>query len=179
MSKVIRIALPKEQLQKLSADERSLFLLLGYVSNQINTLWKLIIVATNEGTKDPIEQKVSGAQAQIFVRLLIGIMREGLKLIEKHFLRGTLGKEYAPQLNPQTREALDRVKRRFGASDKLVVIRDNFAFHHPSLDDMEAAFQHAVKSDGNETDWCMYLQNVLLNSFFPGQKASLCRYLGE
>jgi hypothetical protein len=41
MSKVIRIALPKEQLQKLSADERSLFLLLGYVSNQINTLWKL------------------------------------------------------------------------------------------------------------------------------------------
>jgi hypothetical protein len=59
-----------------------------------------------------------------------------------------------------------------------VVIR-NFAFHHPSLDDMEAAFQLAVKLDSNETDWCMYLQNALLNSFFPGQKASLCRYLGE
>jgi hypothetical protein len=90
-----------------------LFLLLGYVSNQINTLWKLIIVATNGGTKGPIEQKVSGAQAQIFVRLLIGIMRESLKLIEKRFLRGTLGKEYAPQLNPQTREALDRVIKTF------------------------------------------------------------------
>jgi hypothetical protein len=34
-------------LHKLTASERSLFLLLGYASNQINTLWKLIVVATN------------------------------------------------------------------------------------------------------------------------------------
>jgi hypothetical protein len=34
---------------------------------------------------------VSAAQAQIFVRLLIGIMREALKLIEKRFLASTLG----------------------------------------------------------------------------------------
>jgi hypothetical protein len=46
MQKITRIALPKEHLQKLTADERSLFLLLGYASNQINTLWKLVIVAT-------------------------------------------------------------------------------------------------------------------------------------
>jgi len=42
MLKITRIALPKEQLQKLTANERSLFLLLGYASNQINTLWKLV-----------------------------------------------------------------------------------------------------------------------------------------
>jgi hypothetical protein len=47
MQRVTRIALPKEQLHKLTASERSLFLLLGYASNQINTLWKLIVVATN------------------------------------------------------------------------------------------------------------------------------------
>jgi hypothetical protein len=166
MTKITRIALPKEQLLKLTAGERSLFLLLGYASNQINTLWKLVIVATNEGTKDPVEEKVSAAQAQIFVRLLIGIMREALKLIEKRFLGSVLGKEYVPLLNAQTTEALARLKKRFGAPNKLVVIRDNFAFHHPSLDDMEAAFQLAVKSDGDETDWCMYLNNALLNTFF-------------
>jgi hypothetical protein len=143
-----------------------LFLLLGYTSNQINALWKLVIVATNEGTKDPVEEKVSAAQAQIFVRLLIGIMREALKLVEKRFLGSTLGKEYIPLLNPQAKEAFDRLKKRFSAPDKFVVIRDNFAFHHPTLDDMEAAFQLAVKSDGNDTDWCMYLNDGLLNSFF-------------
>src|SRR6516164_3795698 len=135
MAKITRIALPKEQLLKLTAGERSLFLLLGYASNQINTLWKLVIVATNEGTKDPIEQKVSAAQTQIFVRLLIGIMREALKLIEKRFLGTMLGKEYAPLLSAQGTAALDRLKKRFGAPDKFVLIRDNFAFHHPSLDD--------------------------------------------
>jgi hypothetical protein len=166
MLKVTRIALPKEQLQKLTARERSLFLLLGYASNQINTLWKLVIVATNEGTKDPVAEKVSAAQTQIFVRLLIGIMREALKLIEKPFLGTPLGKEYVPRLSAQAAEALDRLKERFRALHKFTVIRDNFAFHHPSPDDMEAAFQLAVKSDGDVTDWCMYLNNPLLNTFF-------------
>jgi hypothetical protein len=162
----MRIALPKEQLQKLTAGERSLFLLLGYASNQINTLWKLVIVATNEGTKDPVEEMMSAAQTQIFVRLLIGIMREALKLIEKRFLGSTLGKEFVPLLSARSTEALNRLKKRFGAPDKFVVIRDNFAFHHPSLEDMEAAFQLAVKSDGDDTNWCIYMNNALLNTFF-------------
>lgn len=166
MQRITRIALPKEHLQKLTTGERSLFLLLGYASNQINTLWKLVIVATNEGTKDPVEEKVSAAQTQIFVRLLIGVMREALKLIEKRFLGSPLGKEYVPLLSTQATEALGRLKKRFGAPDKFVVIRDNFAFHHPSMDDMEAAFQLAVKSDGDDTDWCIYLNDALLNTFF-------------
>ena len=140
MVKVTRISVPKEKLQKLSAGERSLFLLLGYASNQINTLWKLIIVAINEGAKVPVDEKMSAAQAHIFVLLLIGIMREALKLIEKRFLGSTLGREYGPLLNAQAKDALDRLKKRFGTLDKFVVIRDNFAFHHPSLDDMEARF---------------------------------------
>jgi hypothetical protein len=70
------------------------------------------------------------------------------------------------RLNPQAMEAFDRLKKRFRAPDKFVVIRDNFAFHHPTLDDMEAAFQRATKSDGDDTDWCMYLNDALLNSFF-------------
>jgi hypothetical protein len=123
-------------------------------------------VATNEVERDPVEEKVSAAQTQIFVRLLIGVMREALKLIEKRFLGSTLGKEYVPLLNAEAKDALNRLKKRFGASDRYVKIRDNFAFHHPSLDDMEAAFKLAIKSDGDETDWCMYLNNALLNSFF-------------
>jgi hypothetical protein len=46
-----------------------------------------------------------------------------------------------------------------------VVVRDNFAFHHPTLDDMEAAFRLSVKSDGDDTDWCMYAEDAVLNFF--------------
>jgi hypothetical protein len=83
-----------------------------------------------------------------------------------HFLGSQLDKEYVPLLKPEARDALNRLKKRFSTPDKYVKIRDNFAFHHPSLDDMEDAFQLAIKSDGDETDWCMYLNNALLNSFF-------------
>jgi hypothetical protein len=165
--RITRIALPKEKLQELTAGERSLFLLLGYASNQINALWKLVIVATNPaGGTNPVEEKVSAAQTQIHLRLLIGIMREALKLIERRFLGSPIGREYTPLLNAPTTEALKRLKKRFGAPDKFVIIRDNFAFHHPSLDDMEAAFQLAVESDGDDTDWCIYLNDALLNTFF-------------
>jgi hypothetical protein len=46
-------------------------------------------------------------------------------------------------------EALKRLKRRSSAPDKFVVIRDNFAFHHPSLDDVEAAFQLMANAMGD------------------------------
>ena len=36
-------------------------------------------------------------------------------------------KEYVPRLSAQAADALDRLKKRFSAPDKLVVIRDNFA----------------------------------------------------
>src|SRR5260370_34887186 len=114
MLKIGRIALPKEQLQKLTGGERSLFLLLGYASNQINALWKLVVVATNEGTKDPVEEKVSAAQIQIVVRLLIAIMREALKRIEKRFLARPLGKGDVPRRSPQTEEAVDGLNSAVG-----------------------------------------------------------------
>ena len=42
MIDVLRIAVTKDDLLKMTAEERSLFLLLGYASNQVNPLWKLI-----------------------------------------------------------------------------------------------------------------------------------------
>jgi hypothetical protein len=107
--RICRIDLPKERLQELSSSERSLFLLLGYASNQINALRKLIVVATNEGPTDPVEAKVSAAQTQIFVRLLIGVMREALKLIERRFVGDLLRKEYVPRLSADASAALDRL----------------------------------------------------------------------
>jgi hypothetical protein len=38
----------KDLLMKMTPAERGLFLLFGYASNQVNVLWKLVIVATNE-----------------------------------------------------------------------------------------------------------------------------------
>jgi hypothetical protein len=167
MLDILRLPMTKETLLKMTAEERCLFLLLGYASNQVNALWKLVIIATNDTPEDPVEQRVSGAQTQIFVRLTIGVIWEPWALIEGRFLGGKVGKEYVPLLDGPAREALDRLKKRFGTSNMLAVIRNNYAFHHPSMEQMEAAFQQAASNkDGEDADWGIYFNRALLNTFF-------------
>jgi len=70
-------------------------------------------------------------------------------------------------LNLQASEALGRLKKRFGKLDMFVVIRDSYAFHHPTTDEMEEAFQRANKSEYSEdADWAVYFNKALLNTFF-------------
>jgi hypothetical protein len=167
MLDVLRLPMTKEILAKMTPEERSLFLLLGYASNQVNALWKLVIIATNHTPEHPVEQRVSGAQTQIFVRLTIGAMREAWVLVERGFLKSKVGKEYLPLLDANGRAGLERLKKRFGASNPLATIRNNFAFHHPTMEQMEAAFRMATKNkDSEETDWSVFFNKALLNTFF-------------
>jgi len=166
MLHILQLPMPKETLAKMTPEERSLFLLLGYVSNQVNVLWKLVIIATNQTPENPIEQRVSGAQTQILVRLTIGAMWEAWLLVERGFLKSKIGRDYVPLLDAPAREALDRLKKRF-ASSPIATIRNNFAFHHPTNEQMESAFQMAVSNkDGEEIDWSVFFNQALLNTFF-------------
>jgi hypothetical protein len=52
--------------------------------------------------------------------------------------------------------------------------------HGPSVDDIEAAFQLALKSDEDETDWCMYLNDaaqhfILRRRFCPDPAVTVLR----
>lgn len=157
----------KGLLMKMTPAERGLFLLFGYASNQVNVLWKLVIVATNETPENRIEQRVSGAQTQIVVRLLIGVLFEAWKLVQGRLLGTELGKEFVPQLNDPATAALDRLKRAFGGSNMISSVRNDFSFHHPKPDDMEAAFQASVNSGMmDEEDWGVFFTTTLLNTFF-------------
>jgi hypothetical protein len=167
MLDILRLPMPKETLSKLTPEERSSFLLLGYASNQVNVLWKLVSIATNYTPDDPVEQRVSGAQTQIYVRLTIGVMWEAWLLVERGFLKSKVGRDYVPRLDRPAQEALDRLKKRFGASGPISMIRNNYAFHHPTMEQMEAAFQLAVSNkDDEDVDWSVFFNTALLNTFF-------------
>jgi hypothetical protein len=155
MLHILQLPMPKETLAKMTPEERSLFL-----------LWKVVIIATNHTPENPIEQRVSGAQTQIFVRLTIGAMWEAWLLVERGFLKAKIGRDYVPLLDTPAQEALDRLKQ-FFASNRLAVIRNNFAYHHPTNEQMEAAFQMAVSNkNGEEADWSIFFNQALLNTFF-------------
>lgn len=49
----------------------------------------------------------------------------------------------------------------------IVAVRNDFSFHYPKPNDMEAAFQAAVAGDAmDEADWGVYFTTTLLNTFF-------------
>jgi hypothetical protein len=164
---ILRMDITRDLLRKMAKEERCLFLALGHASNQVNALWKLVIILTNGDETDPVRQRLEGAQTQVFVRLTIGAMREAWRLIEDRFLKRPLGREYRPLLDPTAAEALDRLKKRFGKLDRLAVIRNNYAFHHPEIDEVDAAFEKAAAGEeSEEADWAIYLNKALLNTFF-------------
>lgn len=75
MLDILSMDVSKDLLRKLTKEERGLFLALGHKSNQVNALWKLVIVLTNGDENDSVKQRLEGAQTQIFVRLPTGLLR--------------------------------------------------------------------------------------------------------
>jgi hypothetical protein len=183
MIDVMKMSFSKEDLLKMTKEERGLVFLLGYASNQVNVLWKLIIMATNRNPTDPIDSKVSAAQTQILVRLMIGLLWEAWRLVEARLLSSPIGREYVPLLDIPAGEALDRLKKRFGNANIISTIRTNYAFHHPETDDFEAAFQQAALDNSDDADWNVYMSRTLLNCFFFGSdfvvSHGIAKALGE
>jgi hypothetical protein len=86
-------------------------------------------------------------------------------LVER-FLKGKIGRDYVPLLDKPAKDALDRLKKRF-ATSPIAAIRNNFAFHHPTNEQMEKAFQMAAANkDSEEIDWSVFFNQALLNTFF-------------
>jgi hypothetical protein len=63
----------------------------------------------------------------MLVRFLIGALHEAWLLIQKRFLGSPIGREYQDRLNDSGRNALDSLKKYFGASNILNTLRNNYA----------------------------------------------------
>jgi hypothetical protein len=166
MIEVYRIPIPKERLRALPKDERVLLLLLGYVSNQVLMLQKLLIYATTLDPKDEVEQHATGVQTQMLVRIAVSAAFEAWRLIETRFLSNPLAKDYMGRLDRDGLQALEELKRHFGKSALLLAIRNNFGFHYPETADAEAAFLAAADDPGFDDMWKVYFSQHGFNSLF-------------
>lgn len=166
MIDILKMGFGLKELQKLTPEERALFLLLGNLSNQVNVLWKIVIIALNRDPVDSVDERVSAAQTQILVRLTVGVLWEGWRLVETRLLGAKLGAEFVPKLDAPAKAALDNLKKKFGASGMLAAVRNSFAFHAPRTQEMEAAFQEALREETSEDVWSIYMSSGLLNCFF-------------
>jgi hypothetical protein len=166
MIEVYHIQVSKDHLKAMPKEERTFLLLLGYAANQLSMLQKLLMFSSNKLPTAEIEQYLTAAQTQMILRFLIGTLNETWQLITTRFLQNLIGKEYQTRLDQGGKQALANLKRQFGASSLLYTIRNNFSFHYPESDDVEAAFEAACNDADLDSHWNFYVSQYGFNSFY-------------
>jgi hypothetical protein len=140
MIEVYNIPVPKDRICAMPKQERVLLLLLGYVSNQLSMLQKLLTFATNRTPVSELEQHASGAQTQMLVRITIGALNEAWELVTKRFIKTSFAADYLMQLDQAGKDAFEALKRQFGGSNLLNKVRNNYGYHYPDNDKVDKAF---------------------------------------
>jgi len=166
MITVYRIPIPKDQLRGMPRDGRVLLLLLGYASNQLSMLQKLLIFATNRTPGAELEQHATGAQTQMLVRLMVGALNEAWEMVRTPFLGTPMALSYLSTLDAEGREALEALKRQFGGSNLLNQVRINYAFHYPKSDDVDEAIDMVCNDPELGQFLNLYFSHHGFNSLF-------------
>ena len=164
---VLRVPLPMDSIKKMSNEERSIMFLIGYAENQISMMLKFILFLTNKEPSDPLEQQVRGAQTQMLLRIMIGIIFETWEgLIKVRLLPRVENGHIKIAINAKGRNAVSKLRKHFGKSSFLGKIRNSFAFHHPNDEYMNKAFKTASQDNDLKNDWNWYLANERTNTCY-------------
>jgi hypothetical protein len=103
-----RVVITKTSLGTLPEDARRIFLVAGHISNEVNTLHRLVIFSMRFG-RGRVVDLVSLGRAWVIPRLLIGKTAEAYQFIGKRIRGQPFGKTYLDKLSPQGKESLKRL----------------------------------------------------------------------
>lgn len=149
-----KITITKQQFDLFPEKEKVLFILLGHLTNEVSILSKFITFSENKSELDVIN-KAYFTQKSIVARMFIGKLHEGWRMLENNFFGSKLSKKYECKLPSSGQEALQNLKRYFGAKNLISDIRNNFSFHCPSSDEIKSQ----LKAIPNETEFKLFIGN--------------------
>jgi len=179
MIEVFRIPISKAQLRAIPADERNLLLLSSHAVNQLLILRKLLIFSTNYRSENAIENTLSAGQSQIILRFLFGALAEAWEMVKRPINQKLIGKDYIGLIETDGVTAYGELNKHFGKSNLLHRIRNTIAYHHPSAQELEAAFEDVPEDE----DWAWYPSDTINNSFYLASdmviSAGIMRVTGE
>jgi hypothetical protein len=110
-----RVILTKVKLATMPQAERSLLLLLGHASNEINVLLRLIMMVRKDDAPSKMVDYVEAGQIFIILRTLIGKLHEAWLLFGKRVQANRdVANKLLPDLSPEAQTALKELNRHFG-----------------------------------------------------------------
>jgi hypothetical protein len=162
MIEVFRVPIPKSRLREIPANERNLLLLASHAVNQISVLRKILVFSVNYESDREIENTLSAGQSQTILRLLVGALAEAWEMVRRSENQKLIGTDYINIMDADGVARYDDLKKHFGESNLLHKLRNTIAYHHPSPEEMEAAFEDVPEDE----DWAWYPSITINNSFY-------------
>ena len=96
---------------------------------------------------------------------MIGLLNEGYRAIQTRFNSSPLAKTHRALLDAGGERALTDLNLQFSQSI-IQKLRTQFAFHHPSSDAIESAFNEAADDPNMDAEWIWYLSQHGFNNLF-------------
>ena len=130
MTKISRARLSKDGLGRTPEPERTLFLALAHLQNELNFLHRAMIWSSDFSSTVEAKNQAAIAQSLFFVRLMAGKLKEGWELLQEAFFGAHLSKDFERNGDKHVLEALGRLKRFFNSANIIHQVRNGFAFHY-------------------------------------------------
>jgi hypothetical protein len=160
-------------------DDRHLLLLASHAVNQISVTQKLLLFSVQYKPDSDVEKLLSAAQSQTILRLLFGILAEAWEMLRRPINQKLIGNDYIQVIDREGVVAYEKLKRHFGESNLLHRLRNTIAYHHPSNEELEAAFEDVPETE----EWAWYPSDKNHNSFYFASdmviSAGILRVTGE
>ena len=134
----------------------------SHAVNQISILRKIVIFSLNYASDSETENTCSAGQSQTILRLLFGALAEAWEMVKRPINQKLIGKDYIGLIKADGRAAYDKLKKHFGKSSLLHDLRNTIAYHHPTAQELEAAFEDVPEDE----DWAWCPSDTIDNSFY-------------
>jgi hypothetical protein len=159
-----RVIFKKKQLSDIPKDERSLLLLMGHATNELNVLSKFILMMRKGDPSTQVEDFAEGGQIFIVMRVLIGKLHEAWELFKVRAQSNKdISEKYLKELDEEAAVALKALNEYFGKKNAVTEIRNKVAFHYKDEDDLiETNFQRLPETE----PWEFYLSKTHGNTFY-------------
>ena len=159
-----RVIFTKKQLADIPKDERSLLLLMGHATNELNVLSKFILMMRKDDPPTQVEDFTEGGQIFIVMRVLIGKLHEAWELLKARAQSNkNVSEKYLKKLDDEAAAALKTLNEYFGKKNAVTEIRNKVAFHYKDKDDLiEENFQRLPETE----PWEFYLSKTHGNTFY-------------
>jgi hypothetical protein len=153
-----RWTLPRDKLDAMPEEERTLFLSLGHFLNQAAILGKWINWCSAADGASEVERRGASAQSMLVLSLFAAKLNEGWELLQKQYFASKLSKDYTGALEKGALDSLEKLKRYFSSDNILKTCRNEYAFHYaPDL--LKEHYPNLPKDE--ETDIYLCEQNGL------------------